>query len=437
MDKQYQQTIDFLFNQTPQFQKIGAAAYKPGLDTIRTLASKFGDPQRCYPIIHVGGTNGKGSTSHTLASVLQAAGYKVGLYTSPHLIDFRERIRVNGEMISKEGVCDFVRRYEKMDLAGMRPSFFELTTIMAFEWFAREDVDVAVVEVGLGGRLDSTNIITPVVSVITNVSFDHMAQLGNTLREIAFEKSGIMKSGVTAICGEQNPTVAEYFAEEAESHNSPIVFAGRRKDVTIDLTDNDLRIKDAIWGDLNFELTGECQRENALTILATLDRLRSQGWEITREAVAKGFAKVASSTGLMGRWMKISDSPLAICDTGHNIGGWRHLIPQINQMPHPLHIVLGFVSDKDLAPIFSLLPRDAQYYFTNASIPRALAADALVAKAAKAGVLGMAIPGVAQAYKVACEAAKLDGGSVFVGGSTFVVADLLKWMEDSVSNDSN
>lgn len=426
----YNEAVEWLYSQTPQFQQIGAAAYKPGLDTVRILAGAFGNPQDTYKIIHVAGTNGKGSTCHTLAAILHAAGLKVGLYTSPHLVDFRERIRVDGEMIPREEVASFVGRYRNMNLdVVVDPSFFELTTVMAFDWFARCGVDVAVIEVGLGGRLDSTNIVNAEIGVITNVSFDHCAQLGHTLRQIAYEKSGIMRSGVPLICGETDAEVQGYFETEALEHGANLIMA-QNDNPGVGFIDSEnglapMRITGTTFGDLDFQLTGICQHQNALTILSAVKQLKAMGWSIPDEAVKAGMACVADSTGLNGRWMVLGRSPLTVCDTGHNEGGWRLLSEQLAALPRPLTVVLGFVNDKDIDTILRLLPADADYVFTNASIPRALPASALAAKAKEAGLDGFTISGVKEAYEAAVAHTPATG-SVFVGGSTFVVADLLK-----------
>lgn len=426
----YNEAVEWLYSQTPQFQQIGAAAYKPGLDTVRILAGAFGNPQDSYKIIHVAGTNGKGSTCHTLAAILHAAGLKVGLYTSPHLVDFRERIRVDGEMIPREEVASFVGRYRNLNPdVVVDPSFFELTTVMAFDWFARCGVDVAVIEVGLGGRLDSTNIVNAEIGVITNVSFDHCAQLGHTLRQIAHEKSGIMRSGVPLICGETDAEVQGYFDAEALEHGANIIMA-QNDNPGVGFIDSEnglapMRITGTSFGDLDFQLTGICQHQNALTILSAVKQLKAMGWSIPDEAVKAGMACVADSTGLNGRWMVLGRSPLTVCDTGHNEGGWRLLSEQLAALPRPLTVVLGFVNDKDIDTILHLLPADADYVFTNASIPRALPASALAAKARSVGLDGQTISGVKEAYEAAVAHTPATG-SVFVGGSTFVVADLLK-----------
>lgn len=429
----YNEAIEYLYNATPQFQCIGAAAYKPGLDTVRKLADLFHNPHHSFPVVHVAGTNGKGSTSHTLAAVLQSAGYKVGLYTSPHLVDFRERMRVNGAMIPRERVVDFLERYRAMEDADeFSPSFFELTTVMAFDWFAHEEVDIAVIEVGLGGELDSTNIVDSSLSIITNISFDHMAQLGNTIEEIAHAKGGIIRPGVPVVCGDRNPTVREQYASYTRAIGSEIHFSQDEfPAVTFTDTPNHLEIADTPFGTLRYQLTGHYQRENALTVLSALMRLSALGWRVTPEAVQCGFAEVCTLTGLMGRWMRLSSSPLTICDTGHNIGGWHHLSEQINALPRPLVMVLGFVNDKDTSHIFPLIPADAQLIFTNAAIPRALPAAQLAERAAAAGLHGQVVEGVAEAYR---HARALAPASIFIGGSTFVVADLLASLQENGDN---
>ncbi len=424
----YRETIDFLYSQTPQFQQIGAAAYKPGLDMVRRLASLFGNPQERLRCVHVGGTNGKGSTAHSLASCMQAAGMRVGLFTSPHLIDFRERIRVNGAMIPMDEVTAFVERFRALCPPGCEPSFFELTTVMAFDWFLRSEVDVAVIEVGLGGRLDSTNIITPELSVITNISMDHMAQLGCTREAIASEKAGIIKPGVPVVVGESGGAVREVFRSAAEKAGAPMRFADDEfasMDASLS-EDGFLAVAASPFGPLRFQLTGLCQRRNLRTIVCALDALRRLGYPLTDEAVATGLARVCDSTGLMGRWMRVMDRPTVICDTGHNEGGWELLGRQLAAYGDRLTAVLGFVNDKDLGHIFPHLPREAGYIFTRASVPRALPAEELATRAAAAGIRGSVTFSVGQALDDALRQARRDPEAViFVGGSTFVVADLL------------
>ena len=421
--EKYEEAVDYLYSRTPQFQLIGAAAYKPGLDTARCLDEAFGSPHRRYRTIHVAGTNGKGSTAHTLAAILQSAGYKVGLYTSPHLVDFRERIRVDGEMISKDGVVNFVRRYMELNPA-CSPSFFELTTIMAFDWFAEAGVDIAIIEAGLGGRLDTTNIITPILSVITNISFDHTAQLGNTLESIAIEKAGIIKPGIPVVVGEAEGVVARVFEERASRLGSPIVFAGDNNYWSEAITAADHNLyRSTRWGDIRGELTGECQQRNAAAVMATLECLDGHV-AVGDTDVKAGFSSVTSLTHLAGRWMKTVEKPLTVCDTGHNTGGWAYTSRRLDDMPRPLAMVIGFVSDKDVDHILEMMPSDARYYFTQASIPRAMAADVVAGKAVRFGLKGVVVPDVQDAVSRASADVR-DTGSVFIGGSTFVVADYL------------
>ena len=423
----YQEAVQYLYNATPQFQQIGAAAYKPGLDTVRTLSRLNGDTHTAYPTIHIAGTNGKGSTAHTIAAVLQSAGYRVGLFTSPHLIDFRERIRVNGEKIPEAEVIAWLEKYLAADF-GISPSFFELTTVMAFDWFAKAGVDIAVIEVGLGGRLDSTNIITPVLSVITNISFDHTAQLGNTLTAIATEKAGIIKPGIPVVLGEGDiPQVREVFVQRAAERGVPLHIASDHIPFSgVTRTPATVTYHETPFGpSIETELTGDCQTRNAATILTALLQLRRAGFTIPDDAVLRGFATVCELTGLAGRWMHIADAPLTIADTGHNVGGWQYLAPALSSWTAgKVRCILGFVNDKDISSILSLLPRDAVYYFTRASVPRALDPDTLQQIAASHGIHGDVYPDVTTALTAArTEASPSD--LIFIGGSTFIVADAL------------
>lgn len=410
------------------FQRIGADAYKPGLDTSRRLDDLFGNPHRNYKTIHVAGTNGKGSVAHTLASVLQKSGYKVGLYTSPHLIDFRERIRINGEMIPKANVTNFVDRYLSCHFDG-HPSFFELTMMMAFDYFNQEKVDIAVIEVGLGGRLDSTNIITPILSVITNISFDHTQFLGDTLPKIAFEKAGIIKHRIPVVIGEAEGDVRDVFANVAQTNEAPIIFAQDNPQVeSFGRLGNYLSLKTKQFGNIEDELTGECQIHNANTILHAISSLKKLGLNITDNAVKEGFHNVCQISGLKGRWMEINDKPRVICDTGHNIGGFTYIVHQLkNENYTNLHIIIGFVNDKDIDHILEILPRNAKYYFTQASIPRALNCDTLSNKASEKGLYGGTFKSVVSAYQDAINKCA-DTDMVYIGGSTFVVADILSYL---------
>lgn len=414
----YQETIEYLFNSTPVFEKIGAKAYKPGLQTTFALDDHFGHPHQKYKTIHIAGTNGKGSSSHTLAAILQSQGYKVGLYTSPHLVDFRERIRVNGECVPEQYVIDFVEE-NRAFFEPLHPSFFELTTAMALKYFAEQEVDYAVIEVGLGGRLDCTNIITPILSIITNISFDHTQFLGNTLAEIAGEKAGIIKPGVPVVIGEYLPETRTVFEKKAKSENAPILFA-QDFDVT--------RLENSEPSDVDMELKGSYQERNKKTILTALHILR-QKLAISDEAIREGFAHVCELTGLRGRWEKLNDAPLTICDTGHNLAGWSYLAPQINAVKaETKHIVFGMVDDKDVAHVLQLLKEKLEnrvkYYWTQPSTKRAIPVEKLSELALKLGLHGEIYHSVKEAYNAALKNAEKDD-FVFVGGSSYVVADLL------------
>lgn len=407
----YQETKEYLFNSTPVFEKIGAKAYKPGLQTTHELDEHFVHPHRQYKTIHIAGTNGKGSCSHTIAAILQSQGYKVGLYTSPHLVDFRERIRVNGECLPEQYVIDFVEE-NRAFFEPLHPSFFELTTAMAFKYFAEQKVDYAVIEVGLGGRLDCTNIITPVLSVITNISFDHTQFLGNTLAEIAGEKAGIIKPGVPVVIGEYIEETRPVFEKVAGERHSPILFA----------QDEDTAME------VDMELKGSYQERNRKTILAALNVLR-QTMTISDEAIRNGFGHVCELTGLRGRWEKLGEAPLVICDTGHNLAGWKYLATQINDVDAQVkHIVFGMVDDKDVEHVLQLL-RDklkngVKFYWTQPSTKRAIPVEKLRDTALKYNLHGEMYHSVKEAYMTAKANAKNDD-FVFVGGSSYVVADLL------------
>ncbi len=414
----YQETTEYLFNSTPVFEKIGAKAYKPGLQTTFALDEHFGHPHQKYKTIHIAGTNGKGSSSHTLAAILQSQEYKVGLYTSPHLVDFRERIRVNGECVPEQYVIDFVEE-NRAFFEPLHPSFFELTTAMALKYFAEQEVDYAVIEVGLGGRLDCTNIITPILSIITNISFDHTQFLGNTLAEIAGEKAGIIKPGVPVVIGEYLPETRPVFENKAKEEKAPILFAQ-------DFDTNHLESSETC--DVDMELKGSYQERNKKTILAALHILR-QKLAISDEAIREGFAHVCELTGLRGRWEKLNDAPLTICDTGHNLAGWSYLAPQINAVKaETKHIVFGMVDDKDVAHVLQLLKEKLEnrvkYYWTQPSTKRAIPVEKLSELALKFGLHGSLYHSVKEAYKAALNNAEKDD-FIFVGGSSYVVADLL------------
>lgn len=428
----YGETIEYLYSQLPMFQNSGPGAYKPGLETARKLDDAFGNPHKSFRAVHVAGTNGKGSVSHTIASVLQAAGLNVGLYTSPHLIDFRERIRVNGEMISPEEVVDFVDRYRSLRL-DCNPSFFELTTIMAFEHFARHKVDFAIIETGLGGRLDTTNIITPVLSVITNISLDHTALLGDTIEAIAREKAGIIKPGIPVVVGEADETVREVMTDAAKTVSAPLTFTedepvGRNGDV--------YSVRPGEEPCVEFELKGDYQHANANTIMAALRQL-SNVIALSDNAVRKGFSTVCSATGLMGRWQTLREEPVkVVCDTGHNIGAWTILGPKLRQVAERvdhLRMVIGFVNDKDVNHIFDQMPHDAEYYFVTPSVARGRDSSQLLYLAREKGFRDIrAFGSVRDGYEAALNES-LPGDMIFVGGSTFVVADLLTHLRNGAS----
>lgn len=424
----YEQAIDFLFTQLPLYQNIGTDAYKPGLGNTLALDEYFGHPHQKFRTVHVAGTNGKGSVSHITAAILQKAGYKVGLYTSPHLKDFRERIRINGQMIPESEVVDFVEGHQQK-IKEIAPSFFEMATLMAFNWFAQNTVDVAVIEVGLGGRLDSTNIITPLVSVITNISFDHTAMLGNTLAAIAGEKAGIIKPGVPVVVGQTDAETAPVFKAKAETEGSPLVFADQiRRIDSASLTADSLNLAISCNGQpefdcLSLDLLGCYQRKNILTVLAAFDFI-AQSLDVSKSDIVAGAAETIACTGLKGRWQKLSDSPQTYCDTGHNDDGIRQVVEQLRlQKYHHLHIVIGMVSDKDHSKVLRQLPTDATYYFTNAQVPRALKAELLAEKAATFGLHGLCYPSIPEAIAAARKNADSDD-FIFIGGSTFTVAEI-------------
>lgn len=421
----YQETITYLYNSAPLFQNIGQGAYKEGLSNTHALDEHFSHPHRKFRTLHVAGTNGKGSCSHTLAAVLQSAGYKVGLYTSPHLVDFRERIRVNGQMISKQFVIDFVAQH-RFFFEPLHPSFFELTTAMAFHYFAEQQVDVAVIEVGLGGRLDCTNIISPDLTVITNISFDHVGFLGDTLGKIAHEKAGIIKPHTPIIIGEHNEETRPVFLNEATEKQALITFAQETPVILSKESDANYDIyQTQIYNDLQVALRGYCQEKNVNTLLHAIVELQRIGYKIAEEDIRKGFANVCQLTGLMGRWQQLNTSPRLICDTGHNIGGFQYIVPQILAQPcKQLRVVFGMVNDKDINAVLALMPKHAIYYFTQASVARALPCHELQTLAANHGLHGTTYSTVKEATHAAlAESDKED--FIYVGGSSFIVADLL------------
>ena len=427
----YTQTLEFLFQALPAYETKGATAYKPGLERIAAFCRHMGNPQRNFFTVHVAGTNGKGSVSHIVASVLQQAGYRTGLFTSPHLQDFRERIRVDGEMIPKQKVVNFVdKHHDKMMELDL--SFFEMTAAMAFDYFAQSDVEVAVIETGLGGRLDATNIIMPIVSVITNIGLDHTYLLGDTLEKIAAEKAGIVKKSIPVLVGESDERYNPVIEQAAAANKSKVVYAEQVfacEEQRPDETGQQFRLRRARDNrayDLTLDLAGGYQRRNIVTAAATVDFLHEETpLSISRRAFVEGIRHAAANTSLMGRWQKIADAPLTVCDTGHNAHGIAYVAEQLEATPHKkLYCVMGFVRDKDLAHILPLLPREAHYIFTAAQTHRALPAAELAAKAAACGLESETAETVAAALARARELAAPED-MIFIGGSTYVVAEAL------------
>ncbi len=433
----YQETLDYLYARLPMFTRIGEAALKADLTNTFELCARIDNPQNKFKSIHIAGTNGKGSTSHMLAAILQTAGYKTGLYTSPHLKDFRERIRIDGEMIPEQEVVKFVNS-QRENIEEIDPSFFEVTVAMAFQYFAEQEVDIVVVEVGLGGRLDSTNIITPLVSVITNIGFDHINILGDTLPQIASEKAGIIKQGVPVVIGEKHPETIQTFVQKAEQTRSPLVIASDQWIIErcVYQTDNNILKLDISniarentledhYENLELDLTGSYQLKNVATVLSSVDELRKAGFNISVDQVKASLKKVKQLTGLQGRWQILSQKPLIICDTGHNEDGIQEVLKNIGlQRFQKLHMVIGMVKDKDIAKILAILPAQATYYFCNPDMPRAKPAEELKKEARSFGLTGGHYDSVSHAFQAARRNAA-DGDMIFVGGSTFVVAEVV------------
>ena len=425
----YQETLNYLYNSTPVFEHVGAVAYKEGLQNTLALDKHFNHPHTNFKTIHIAGTNGKGSCSHSLASILQEAGYKVGLYTSPHLVDFRERIRVNGQCISKERVVKFVKDERKF-FEPLHPSFFELTTALAFKYFDEQKVDIAIIEVGLGGRLDCTNIISPILSIITNISFDHTQFLGDTLAKIAAEKAGIIKKCVPVIIGEANEETRLVFQSKANEVNSDIVFAEDNAIVTSSspMADGGRRYNLSNNSTLIGELSGDYQERNMNTILCACNILKQMNIIKNDDIIAKGLTNICKNTGLLGRWQTIQNNPTVVCDTGHNVGGWNYLAPQIKrQQCNQLRIVFGMVDDKDINSVMYLLPKNAIYYWTQAESKRAIKAERVAEIAIKHDLRGEIFDNVEVAYTKALQDSNKDD-FVFVGGSSYIVADLLTFL---------
>ena len=404
----YPQTLEYLYSQLPMFHRVGPAAYKPGLDNTWALLDLVGNPQTGLKTVHIAGTNGKGSTSHMIAAALQLAGYKTGLYTSPHLKDFRERIRINGVMMPEDAVVEFVNQYHEA-WQSIQPSFFEITVAMCFWYFKREGVEIAVIETGLGGRLDSTNVIDPEVAVITNIGYDHMNLLGDTIEKIAAEKAGIIKPKKPVVIGAMREEAREVMIQTARKHQAPMIDASR--------------IPSALVPD--GALKGHYQIENRATAFMALRVLAALGWNVNEEHIAQGFERVVELTGLLGRWQKLNDAPLTIADVAHNEDGIRTVLAQIQQTPHRhLHFVLGVVGDKDVSRVLKLLPPTATYYFCKADIPRGLDAQELKKQAFEFQLIGESYVSVQHAYEAACANAAQDD-LVFIGGSIFTVAEVL------------
>ena len=427
----YQETLDYLFNALPMFQRVGATAYKADLNNTIALCTQLGNPQNHFKSIHVAGTNGKGSTSHSLASIFQSAGYKTGLYTSPHLKSFTERIRINGEEINIEDVVEFVATHKDF-LDQLQPSFFEMTVGLAFWYFAKEEVDIAVIEVGMGGRLDSTNVISPELCVITNIGFDHTQFLGDTLPLIAGEKAGIIKQGVPVVISHTQKEIQSVFLQKATSMDANLVFADQLWEVT-QIQNPNLEASQLarfhVKGrsdsfELEFGLRGDYQRYNLPGILETVEQLMNQGWNLSKEALHLGLARVSEQTGLKGRWQILQIQPLTIADTGHNEAGILEVVNQLKKYPcSQLWMVIGMVNDKDVSKVLDLLPKEATYIFCQANILRAMDAELLASKALEKGLMGQVIPKVTDAIEFARKNAGADD-LIFIGGSTFVVAEI-------------
>ena len=421
----YIQTIKYLYDRLPVFHQIGSAAYKPGLENTIRLMNALHNPQTKYRTIHIAGTNGKGSVSHMLAAVLQCAGYKTGLYTSPHLVDFSERIRVNGEMIDQQYVIDFVEQHKDL-FDEIEPSFFEATMAMAFDYFNDSRVDIAVIEVGLGGRMDSTNIIIPDLSVITNISYDHMAFLGDTLEKIAYEKAGIIKQNVPVVIGESLPETKPVFELKAKKEDAPVYYAEEFIQVAFKKYEkNSMKVVTSGKKAYQVGLCGNYQLKNIATTLTAIERLKEQGYKISDEAIAEGLKTVTELTGLRGRWETIRETPLIVTDTGHNEGGFKYITEQLKAQTYKtLRIVIGMVNDKDITAVLELLPKNALYYFTQAAIPRALPAQELKQQGERIGLKGIAYLSVEQAVNSSINDADPDD-FIFIGGSNFVVGEAL------------
>lgn len=432
MNLTYQEAENYLFTQLPVFERTGGSAYKPGVQTATEIDRFFNSPHQAYKTIHIAGTNGKGSVSNFVASILQEAGYTVGLFTSPHIVDFKERIRVNGKKIDEQYVTDFVNRYAEQ-FAHLKPTFFELTTALAFEYFRFKQVDIAVIEVGMGGRLDSTNIITPILSVITNIALDHTQFLGSTLKEIAGEKAGIIKRGVPVVVGESDSHTNPVFLDKAEQMEAPIILASNKLSASTGQISHDgvqlfnvFCCGEPVYRGIRCAQLGVYQQKNIVTAIAVAEQLKKLGINLTEQNIYDGFEHVNRNTGFFGRWQVIDNNPITVCDTGHNPAGIQYVAEQLNaQSCKTLRMVIGFVEDKDISSILKLLPKNAVYYFVNADTKRALPAAQLCEMAAHYGLSGRAYSSVTEGFA----AAKKDSAPndfVFLGGSNYVVAEVLK-----------
>ena len=429
----YKATLDYLFSQLPMFQRTGPAAYKNTLENTLKLDEYYDHPHWKYRTIHVAGTNGKGSVSHMLASVLQAAGYKIGLYTSPHLKDFRERIKIDGQMMPESAVVDWVSNFiTNNELWKIQPSFFELTVAMAFDYFADQEIDVAIMEVGLGGRLDSTNIITPDVSIITNIGLDHTNLLGDTLEKIAVEKAGIIKTGVPVVIGTTQKETAPVFNAKAQKVDTTIYFADKEYNVAYSMVSLDgkqqlnvQKQREDVFPELTLDLLGKYQHKNIPAVLKAVDLLKEKDYKIAEDSLREGLSSVVSKTGLLGRWQVIGNNPLTVCDTGHNEDGIKSIVRQLENTAYKqLHFIFGTVGDKDPGKVLALLPKDGNYYFVKADIARAMDAEELARRAKDSGLIGEVYSSVNEAYETAKSCADKND-MIFIGGSTFVVAEVL------------
>lgn len=428
--KTFAEVIEYLYARLPMFTRDGATAINPDVDKTLVLCEALGNPQQQFKSIHIAGTNGKGSSSHMLASVLAASGLKTGLYTSPHLVDFRERIRIDGEMIPQQEVVDFVQSHQDL-IEEVKPSFFEVTVALAFQYFAKAKVDIAVIEVGLGGRLDSTNIIQPEISLITNIGMDHMNILGDTLAEIAAEKAGIIKPNTPVVISQRQEEIESVFKAKAAAEGAPLVFANDRyrlvdwtrqtDGLQVVLEDKDTAVQKS-W---HLDLAGSYQQKNIIGVMCVLDALKAKGYALSEEQIAYGLSHVQEATGLRGRWQTLSTDPWIICDTGHNEDGIREVLNNLASLSYSkLHIIFGAMRDKDLSHILPQLPKDAQYYFAAPDMPRAMPVDQLQALALSYDLHGQGYTSISEAF-LAAKAAVKEGELLFIGGSTFVVADVL------------